>query len=124
VVTPSAGSVVLVAFPFSDLSASKLRPAVVIASSGRDDWILCQVTSNPYADPKAIEIGDADFASGSLQRVSFVRPGKLFTSNTSLMRAEIGHLTPSAVAKVLNAVVALLKGTETEHPTNQPKTTL
>jgi len=85
-VSPSAGSVVLVSFPFSDLSASKLRPAVVIASGGRDDWILCQVTSNPYADANAIEISDVDFASGSLQRVSFVRPGKLFTSNVSPIR--------------------------------------
>ena len=122
-VSPSAGSVVLVAFPFSDLSASKLRPAVVIASAGRHDWILCQVTSNPYADPNAIEISDLDFASGSLQRVSFVRPGKLFTSNTSLMRGEVGHLTHFALTKVLDAVVALLKGTEREHPTNRSRTT-
>jgi mRNA interferase MazF len=109
VVSPSAGSVVLVTFPFSDLSARKLRPAIVIASAGRDDWILCQVTSNPYADASAIEISDADFASGSLQRVSFVRPGKLFTCSASLMRSQAGHLTHSALTKVLDPVVALLK---------------
>ena len=114
-VSPSAGSVVLGSFPFSDLSASKLRPAIVIASAGRDDWILCQVTSNPYADANAIEISDVDFASGSLQRVSFIRPGKLFTSNASLMRAEVGHLNHSALTKVLDAVVALLKRTGREH---------
>lgn len=39
-VSPSEGSVVLVRFPFSDLSSSKLRPAVVIASVDRDDWTL------------------------------------------------------------------------------------
>jgi mRNA interferase MazF len=122
-VTPSAGSVVLVSFPFSDLSASKLRPAVVIASAGRDDWVLCQVTSNPYADANAIEISDVDFASGSLQRVSFVRPGKLFTSNASLMKAEVGHLTDSALTKVLDAVVALLKKTGGEHTTNESSAT-
>ena len=37
-VVPSAGSVVLVPFPFSDLSQSKLRPAVVLADAGRGDW--------------------------------------------------------------------------------------
>ncbi len=36
-VAPSVGSVVLVAFPFSDLSATKNRPAVVLASAGHDD---------------------------------------------------------------------------------------
>ena len=47
-VTPAAGTVVLVPFPFSDLSQAKLRPAVVLADVGRGDWILCQITSNPY----------------------------------------------------------------------------
>jgi hypothetical protein len=46
VVAPSTGSVVLVPFPFSDLSQAKLRPAVVLASGDRNDWVLCQVTSN------------------------------------------------------------------------------
>ena len=78
-VTPSVGSVVLVRFPFSDLSASKLRPAVVLAGVERDDWVLCQVTSNPYSDTKAVETTELDFASGSLMRISHARPGKLFS---------------------------------------------
>ncbi len=52
-VTPSAGGIVLVPFPFSDLSQAKLRPAVALADAGRGDWVLCQVTSNPYGDPRA-----------------------------------------------------------------------
>lgn len=45
-VIPANGTVVLVRFPFSDLSRSKLRPAVVLADVGRGDWILGQVTSH------------------------------------------------------------------------------
>ena len=60
-VTPSVGLVVLVPFPFSDLSRAKLRPAVVLAEAGKDDWILCQITSNPYSDPRAITLADAAF---------------------------------------------------------------
>ncbi|OAD20408.1 transcriptional modulator of MazE/toxin, MazF, partial [Candidatus Thiomargarita nelsonii] len=55
-VTFTVGSVVLIPFPFSDLSRSKLRPAVVIADVEHGDWILCQVTSQPYSDSQAIEI--------------------------------------------------------------------
>lgn len=44
-VTFAAGTVVLVRFPFSDLSAVKLRPAVVLADVGRGDYILSQITS-------------------------------------------------------------------------------
>ena len=56
-VAPAAGAVVLVPFPFSDLSQAKLRPAVVLADAGRGDWILCQVTSNPYGDARAVPLG-------------------------------------------------------------------
>jgi len=108
-VSPSAGAVVLLRFPFSDLSSAKLRPAIVLASAGHDDWILCQVTSNPYADPSAIRIEETDFAQGSLRRISYARPGKLFTANTSLMVALIGNLKAESHQGVVAAVVKLLE---------------
>lgn len=108
-VTPAAGAVVLVPFPFSDLSQSKLRPAVVLADVGRGDWMLCQVTSKPYADPAAVEFNDADFASGSLKVVSYARPGKLFTASSSLLVAKVGELKREALEQIVNAVVKLLQ---------------
>jgi mRNA interferase MazF len=110
VVTPATQAVVLVQFPFSDLSAAKLRPAVVLADAGRGDWVLCQVTSNPYGDTAAMPITDADFVSGSLRRASFARPGKLFTANAALMAAEVGRLQPAKHRQIVAAVVALLEG--------------
>jgi len=55
-VTPTIGSIVLIPFPFSDLSQSKLRPTVILANAGKGDWVLCQVTSKAYADPQAIQL--------------------------------------------------------------------
>jgi mRNA interferase MazF len=104
-VSPSVGAVVLVRFSFSDLSTSKLRPAVVFANAERGDWILCQITSNAYADPCAVEIGESDFASGSLLRTSYARPGKLFSANTSLMQRIAGELKQSGQQSKLTAVV-------------------
>ncbi len=94
----AAQSVVLVPFPFSDLSRSKLRPAVVLAGAGRGDWIFCQVTSNPYADPRALELTDASFATGSLQRISYARPGKLFTAHAPLIVGATGVLADAVLA--------------------------
>ena len=108
-VTPSAGAVVLVPFPFSDLSQSKLRPAVVLADAARGDWILCQITSNPYGDDKAIRLANDDFRRGSLRVISFVRPGKLFTANADIMVAEEGILRSEALISVVNAVVEILR---------------
>jgi len=88
----ATGQVVLVPFPCSDLSRTKMRPAVVLAGTGRKDWILCQVTSNPYGDQRAIELTDEDFTRGSLRVISFARPGKLFTANESLIEQTMGQL--------------------------------
>ncbi len=101
----AAGQVVLVRFPFSDLTSSKLRPAIVLATAGRDDWILCQVTSNPYGDEDAIETKSSDFAKGSLHRTSFVRPRKLFTAHASLIEGAAGTLKTEAFSLVRDAVV-------------------
>jgi mRNA interferase MazF len=72
--------------------------------------VLCQVTSNPYADPRAVRIDDDSFASGSLRRISYARPGKLFTASQSLIAGQAGRLTQAAHQDVVNAVVALLRG--------------
>jgi mRNA interferase MazF len=111
VVTPTAGEVVLVPFPFSDLSQSKVRPAVCLADAGRGDWVLCQVTSSPYGDPAAVPLGAPDFVSGGLLVSSFARPGKLFTAHVGLMVRSVGVLNSAAVARVVTAVVGLLRPT-------------
>ena len=108
-VAPTAGSVVTVRFPFSDLTSSKVRPAVVLADAGSGDWVLCQVTSNPYGDADAVLIEQSDFASGSLNRPSYARPGKLFTADEWLMRSRAGKLSDDAFRRVAGAVVRLLQ---------------
>jgi len=108
-VAPAAGSVVLVPFPFSDLSQSKLRPAVVLASAGNGDWILCQVTSKSYADARAVELAESDFQHGSLRLLSYARPAKLFTAHESLFVSEAGKLTAHSFEKITAEVVSIIK---------------
>ena len=103
------GIVVFVRFPFSDLSASKLRPAVVLARAIGVDWVLCQVTSNPYGDPAAVPLPSASFASGGLGRESFARPGKLFTASQSLFVKTVGQLTDASHRELVEHVVAVLR---------------
>ena len=108
-VTPSAGSVILVPFPFSDLSHSKLRPAVVLADAARGDWILCQITSKSYSDPQAVELTNDSFATGSLHVASYARPSKLFTANRRLIVRQVGVLKDDALERIVDAVVELLR---------------
>jgi mRNA interferase MazF len=109
VVAPEPGAVVLVRFPFSDLSQTKLRPAVVLAGAGRGDWILCQVTSKPYGDVGAIQLDEASFSVGSLRVMSYVRPGKLFTASQELIVAEVGKLKAGPFRQITDSVTTLLR---------------
>jgi mRNA interferase MazF len=107
-VTPTTGAVILVPFPFSDLSQAKMRPAVVLADAGRGDWIFCQVTSNPYGDSQSISLPESGFVSGSLRIASYARPGKLFTASQALMASNVGILQGDTLKKIVDAVVDIL----------------
>ena len=112
--TPTAKSIVLVPFPFSDLSQTKLRPALLLAEADRGDCILCQITSNPYGDSQAIELTNNQLAASSLHKTSYVRPSKLFTANHNLMRKEIGSLTADAFKQVIEGVINILRSSMTQ----------
>jgi mRNA interferase MazF len=99
---------VLVRFPFSDLSRTKVRPAVVLADAGRGDWILCQITSKPYGDASAIELTNAAFASGFLRVTSYARPAKLFTANQNLIASQVGNLKPDTLRGIAQAVASII----------------
>jgi len=108
----AAGEVVLVRFPFSDLSQSKVRPALVLAAAGRGDLILCQITSSPYGDARAVSLSDDDFESGGLRMDSFSRPTKLFTASSALVVGHAGVLRPAALRRVIDSAVSLLRQSE------------
>jgi mRNA interferase MazF len=80
-----------------------------LADAGRGDYVLCQITSQPYGDPLAIKFDDQEFSAGGLHVESFVRPGKLFTADANLILSTEGKLTAVAYQRVLNTVVNLLR---------------
>lgn len=102
------GDVVVIPFPFSDLSASKRRPALVLANLPGDDVILCQITSRAIGGRNAIPIVQGDFAAGGLNQDSNVRPDRLFTADARLISYGAGRLTPAKLDEIVRAVVALL----------------
>jgi mRNA interferase MazF len=76
------GDVVVVPFPFSDLTQAKRRPALVISKLEGDDLILCQITSQSIKDNYAISLDDKDFETGSLKEPSNIRPNRIFTADS------------------------------------------
>lgn len=86
------GDVVVLPFPFTDLTASKKRPAVILADIKGSDYIMLQVTSKNVKDSYAIPLSENDFQSGSLRQDSNIRPNKIFTLSDELVLYKIGHL--------------------------------
>ena len=103
------GDVVVVLFPFSDLSSAKKRPAVVIATPDGDDVILCQITSRMVSDRYAILISETDFSSGSLRQEINARPTRIFTADKKIIQYIAGHLKDEAMTAIVNRVVEIIQ---------------
>ncbi|MGK7947359.1 MAG: type II toxin-antitoxin system PemK/MazF family toxin [Xenococcaceae cyanobacterium] len=104
------GDVVIVPFPFSDLSQAKRRPALIVAKLAGEDLILCQITSQVRADNYAVAITNADFANGGLNRNSNIRPNRLFTADEGIILYKAGQLKPEKLKEVINKIIAILQG--------------
>jgi len=103
------GDVVVIPFPFSDLSQSKRRPALVIAPLQGDDVILCQLTSRTIGDKYAIPVDDKDFASGNLKQSGNIRPNRVFTADAHIILYRIGTIKREKLTEVIDRLVEIIK---------------
>jgi mRNA interferase MazF len=108
------GDVVLVSFPFTDLTGTKQRPALVISSdvfnSTRDDILIAAITSQVPAQLKPDEflIPAAELTLGGLPKPFIVRLLKLVSLHQRLIIRRIGHLPEPITAKILEQIRKLL----------------
>ena len=101
------GEVVIVPFPFSDLSHYKHRPALIIIDTSGADAVMAAITSSA-SDPHAIQLRDEDFRSGRLNRPSFVRPTHLFTFEKGRIIKSVGSITEQKLREVISRITILL----------------
>ena len=99
--TYQRGDIVLVPFPFTDLSRQKARPAVVLSSmefhQRSGDVILAEISSKVPDQVDEFELVlsqvSPEFAPTGLRVSSVVKAGKLVTLNQSLVYVKLGKLT-------------------------------
>jgi mRNA interferase MazF len=86
------GELLLVPYPFTDLSAAKRRPVLALTTiDSYGDFIALPVTSRPQAE-HGIPIGNDDLTSGYLPAPSWIRTDRIVTLNASLVIKSIGHV--------------------------------
>jgi len=102
------GDVVVLPFPFSDLSSSKRRPALVLANLKGNDVILCQITSKDVNDSYAITLLSSEFVEGSLNLDSNIRPNRLFTADESIIVYKVGAINVDKIKIVIKKTIEIL----------------
>ncbi len=102
------GDVVVLPFPFSDLSANKRRPALVVAEGEYGDVILCQITSKS-GKKEAIELKDKDFQKGRLKITSYARLRKIFTSDSGLILYRAAKIKKEKIKEVEDTICEIIR---------------
>lgn len=110
------GTIVLVRFPFTDLTGSKRRPALVVSARGfhDEDLVVCAISSQLPARPRAwdVTLEVSDVVEVSLPKPSVVLVGKLFTIHAGLIAGLFGQVTPAKLTEVLQRLRQLFSGNE------------
>ena len=105
---PERGDLLLVPFPFTDLSATKRRPVLALtAPDSYGDFIALPVTSRPQTE-HALPIAAADLVSGALPAASWVRTNRIVTLNVSLVVKTVGRVTERTTAAAVQQVYAYI----------------
>ncbi len=102
------GDVVVIPFPYSDLSVAKRRPALVVAPLDGNDLILCQITSRNISDKYAVSLGTADFGGGGLRNPSNIRPNRLFTADSRIIIYQAGAIKSRKIEEVIQRIIEII----------------
>lgn len=107
------GDIVIIGFPFSDLSNTKKRPALIISNeivNKTGDYLLVQVTSKIRNDDLSLAINKTDFLnSKELPLQSCIRLHKIFLLNESLIISKFTAINPGFLDSVIERISALIK---------------
>ena len=101
------GDIVLIAFPFTDLSGNKLRPAVVLAASALDLTVCFITTQLHWQEPSDMLI--LPTSDNGLKKQSLLRISKLATIDKVLAKGLLGKLNFNELAELNNKLKMLLQ---------------
>lgn len=107
------GKIVLIPFPFTDLSASKVRPAVIVSFfSHGEDIVVAFISSSKKGIQKTdiiLNSQDKDFSKTGLKTDSVIKTGKLATLDKKIILGEIGEISANT-EKEINKKIKILFG--------------
>ena len=103
--------IVLMPFPYTDLTSHKVRPALIISNSNlnkTEDRICCLITSVPIKD--GIEIKNNFIKDGKLPLKSWIKPQRIFTIDEKIIKKKLCVISDEFYDLVLKEINKYLKG--------------
>ena len=98
------GEIVLIPFPFTDLTTKKKRPVIVLSNKEYneriEDFIVCGITSNIKDMLYSVLINSKDLVSGFLPKPSRIKVDKIFTLEQSLVIKKFAKVKSEIIRKV------------------------
>jgi len=98
------GDILIVPFPFSDLSSIRYRPVLVLSNNSdnifSDDIIICGITSNLKDTKHSVLIDNSSLKEGNIPITSRIKIDKLFTIEKNLIKKKIGKLNNKTIEQV------------------------
>lgn len=109
---PSQGDILLVPVPFTDLSARKQRPVVVISNDAYNhrttDVVVVAMTSNPARVEYSVVITSSDLLQGQLNHPGTIRVDKLYTLSQTIVTKTFGRVTPQVLEHIRSVLQNLV----------------
>lgn len=103
------GMVVLVPFPFSDLSDDKVRPAVIVSKGlTGEELIAAFITSKVKSKSKAHVVSISPTENNGLKLPSVVVCSKIATFSKKIILGELGELSEKDKKEVLKSIKVVL----------------
>jgi len=110
--TYEPGDIVLVPFPFTNLTTAKRRPVLVLSSrdfnAQSNDFIVCGITSNLANASHSVLIDNQDMAKGRLPAPSRIKVGKIATLLQSLSLRTVGRVKADVLARARKELLTIL----------------
>ncbi len=102
------GEIIIVPFPFSDLSSIKNRPVLIISrSNNSDDIITCGLTSNLKDNKSSVLIDNSNLENGRIPKKSLIKVDKIFTLNKSIIKKKVARVNQETFSRVKNVLDSL-----------------
>ncbi|MEM2786082.1 MAG: type II toxin-antitoxin system PemK/MazF family toxin [Candidatus Nitrosotenuis sp.] len=106
------GDILLIAFPFNDLTKVKQRPVLVLSNKNHNyssnDFICCGITSNLDNKKYSIILDKSDMRQGGIPKILRIKFNKIFTLEKSLVIKRIGRINAKKLKRVQKALMELL----------------